>query len=218
MKDIKSCKIVQDLLPNYIDGLTNTETNLFMKEHLSECSKCRQIFENMKQDLVVDKPAKDSREVKYIKKYNKKLKVLELLVVFLLLLALGFMTNHYFTMKNAYNKASNIMVDIVKEGMYPDTFYATIEEISDLEVYGIKEIKVKGLDINDKNHRGEFYFNVILDNIPDNFKIKWDNTNINFEQLKVGQTVAIYNYEDILESEPSSLSSVRMIVVLDEEL
>lgn len=218
MKEKRDCKIVQDLLPNYIEKLTNEETNMYIEEHLKECSKCKQIFENMKQDLTVDKPAKDSREVRYIKKYNKKLKFLKLAVFFLLIIALGVMTKYYFTMKDAYFRASNIMVDMVKEGMYPDTFYATIEEISDPGVYGIKEIKVKGLDINDKNHRGEFYFNVPLDNIPDNFKIKWNNTNINFEQLKVGQTVAIYNYGDTLETEPSNLSSVRMIVVLDDEL
>ena len=47
-------------------------------------------------------------------------------------------------MKNAYFKASNIMVDMVKEGMYPDTFYATIEEISEPGVYGSKEINAKG--------------------------------------------------------------------------
>ena len=108
------------------------------------------------------------------------------------------------------------MVKMVSEEMYPDTFYATIEKISDSEVYGIKEITVKGLNINDINHRGEYYFSVPLDHIGDNFKIKWNKTNINFEQLKVGQTVAIYNYGDILESEPSNLSEVRMIVVLDE--
>ena len=27
MKEKRDCKIVQDLLPNYIDGLTNEETN-----------------------------------------------------------------------------------------------------------------------------------------------------------------------------------------------
>lgn len=218
MKEKRDCKIVQDLLPNYIEKLTNEETNMYIEEHLKECSKCKQIFKNMEQDLTVDKPAKESREVRYIKKYNKKLKILKLAVFFLLIIALGVMTKYYFTMKDAYFRASNIMVDMVKEGMYPDTFYATIEEISDPGVYGIKEIKVKGLDINDKNHRGEFYFYVPLDNIPDNFKIRWNNNNINFEQLKVGQTVAIYNYGDTLDTEPSNLSSVRMIVVLDDEL
>ena len=119
-------------------------------------------------------------------------------------------------MKNAYFKASNIMVDMVKEGMYPDTFYATIEEISDPGVYGLKEIKVKGLNINDRNHRDEYNFTIPLDNIGDNFKLKWNNTNINFEQLKVGQKVAIYNYGEILDN--GNLSSVRMIVVLDDTL
>ncbi len=75
--------------------------------------------------------------------------------------------------------------------MYPDTFYATIEDIYDPGVYGIKSIKVKGIDINDVNHRGEYYFDVPLNNIGDNFKIKWNETNINFEQLKIGQTIAI---------------------------
>lgn len=218
MKEKRDCKIVQDLLPNYIDGLTNEETNLFIEGHLKECSKCKQILKNMRQDLTIDKPAKDSREVKYIKKYNKKLKILKFTVFLLLIIALGVMTHYYFTFKNAYFKASNIMGEMVKEGMYPDTFYATIEEISDPGVYGIKEIKVKGLNINDKNYRGEYNFYVPLDNIPDNFKIKWNETNIDFEQLKVGQTVAVYNYGDIPKSKSDILSEVRMIVVLDDEL
>lgn len=217
MKEKKDCKIVQDLLPNYIEKLTNEETNMYIEEHLKECSECKQIFENMKQELIDNKPSKNSKEVRYIKKYNKKLRILEVAVFFLVIIALGVMTKYYFTMKDAYTNVANIMVDMVKEGMYPDTFYATIEEISESGVYGIREIKVKGLDINDKNHRGEFYFYVPLDNIPDNFKIKWNNTNIDFEQLKVGQKVAVYNYGDTLEDEPSNLSSVRMIVVLDDE-
>ena len=97
-------------------------------------------------------------------------------------------------------------------------FYATIEEISEGEVYGTKTIKVKGLDINDVNHRGEFYFTVILDHIPDNFKIEFNGTKIAFEELKVGQKVAVYNYGDVLESEPAYLSQVRKIVVLDDTL
>ena len=35
------CKIVQDLLPNYVEGLTNEETNLFIEEHLKECNTCK---------------------------------------------------------------------------------------------------------------------------------------------------------------------------------
>ena len=39
MKEKRDCKIVQDLLPNYIEKLTNDETNKYVEEHLKECSK-----------------------------------------------------------------------------------------------------------------------------------------------------------------------------------
>ena len=41
MKEIKNCKIVQDLLPNYIEKLTNNETNKYIESHLNECSECK---------------------------------------------------------------------------------------------------------------------------------------------------------------------------------
>ena len=50
MKEKKDCKIVQDLLPNYIENLTNEETNKFIDEHLKECNECQKIFENMKKE------------------------------------------------------------------------------------------------------------------------------------------------------------------------
>lgn len=212
------CKIVQDLLPNYIDGLTNEETNLFIEKHIKECDDCKKIFENMKQDLKIDKTIKNLEEANYIKKYSKKLKLLKILLFISLIVALIVMTNYYFVMKRAYFRTSDILVNMVKEGMYPDTFYATIEEISDSEVHGVKELTVKGLNTNDKNHRDTYYFSIILDNIGDNFKIKWNNTNISIEDLKVGQTVAVYNYGDTIESDPYNLSGVRMLVVLDDEL
>lgn len=178
MNKERICKIVQDLLPNYIDGLTNAETNLFIEKHIKECDYCKKIFENMKQDLKVDKIIKNLEEANYIKKYSKKLKLLKILLFISLIVALIVMTNYYFVMKRAYFRASDILVNMVKEGMYPDTFYAIIEEISDSEVHGVKELTVKGLNTNDKNHRDTYYFSIILDNIGDNFKIKWNNTNI----------------------------------------
>ncbi len=232
MKEKRDCKIVQDLLPSYIDELTNEETNSFIEEHIKECSKCKQIFENMKQDLTADKSTKDSREVKYIKKYNKKLKALKFAVFLLLIIALGVMTSYYLDMKRAALKGANMMVDMVTEGMYPNIIYATIEEISDSEFHGEKDITVKGFNINDTNHKNKYYFPISLDSIGDNFKIKWNGKDINFEQLKVGQKVVIYNYRDLPNvgkpddvydyvnemEERGELSQVKMIVVLDDTL
>ena len=61
------CKIVQDLLPNYVEGLTNEETNLFIEEHLRECNTCEKIFNNMKAEIQKpDKEVNKNEEQKYI--------------------------------------------------------------------------------------------------------------------------------------------------------
>ena len=44
MKENRNCKIVQDLLPNYIEKLTTEETNQFIEEHLKECDECKKSF------------------------------------------------------------------------------------------------------------------------------------------------------------------------------
>ena len=35
----KDCKIIQDLLPSYSDGITSQETNNYIEDHLKNC--CR---------------------------------------------------------------------------------------------------------------------------------------------------------------------------------
>lgn len=147
-----------------------------------------------------------------------KLSKMFLVMIIILAIVLGITAYYYSYYRRAYFTAVNELIHMNAEGRYPDTFYATIEEISDTTLSGVKEIKVKGLDINDINHREEYYFHVILDNIPNNFKIKWNKSDINFEQLQVGQTVAIYNYGNISDDEPNFLNGVKMIIVINEEL
>ena len=43
MKEKRDCKIVQDLLPNHVEKLTNEETNQYIEEHLKECKECNDI-------------------------------------------------------------------------------------------------------------------------------------------------------------------------------
>ena len=42
------CKIVQDLLPTYIESLTSEETTNFIEEHLNSCNECKKIYDNWK--------------------------------------------------------------------------------------------------------------------------------------------------------------------------
>lgn len=109
MKEKKDCKIIQDLLPNYIEKLTNEETNKYIEEHLNECTECKNIFENMQKDLKLNSSKRDNREVKYIKKFNRKLKLLRnilLIVVILFIIVVGRKT---MILMGLSNKANNMI-------------------------------------------------------------------------------------------------------------
>ena len=75
MKEKKECNVVQDLFPNYIEGLTTKATNEFIEEHIKDCTECQSVLKNMKDELTINKQKRDGREVEYIKKYNKKMKI-----------------------------------------------------------------------------------------------------------------------------------------------
>lgn len=216
----KDCKIVRDLLPNYIEQLTSEETNNFIENHLAECKECKETMENMKEELKINATKIDKKEVKYIKKYNIRLRILTVFIIAILLVALGFMTYCYAFFRNSYFSAANLLVEA--NTRYPDVFYATIEEIEDTDVYGRAKVKIKGLNVNDSNHRGEYYFYLdypVRDDETVVLKIKFQETEISWNDLKVGQTIAVYNYGDTsVEEGQTYLGQVNMIIVLDDEL
>ena len=67
------CEIIQDLLPSYVDGLTNDVTNAAIEEHVESCEKCRQILEGMRDGIEKQYVPDDSdkKEIDFLKK-NKK--------------------------------------------------------------------------------------------------------------------------------------------------
>ena len=118
MKEKKDCKIVQDLLPNYIENLTNEETNKFIDEHLKECNECQKIFENMKKDFKVNTTKRDEREVKYIKKYSKKMKLLKTILLFIVVIYVVVITRRTIIMTSLSGK--------VNENQAYDNYYARL--------------------------------------------------------------------------------------------
>lgn len=43
------CCVVRDLLPSYLEELTETETSAMVREHIEHCAACRQLEEDMAQ-------------------------------------------------------------------------------------------------------------------------------------------------------------------------
>ena len=90
MNGKKDCKIVQDLLPNYIENLTNEETNEFINKHLKSCEECKKIYDSMNKDFTVNNKYREKKKVNFLKKYRNKLRVLELII---LIIVVAFVVN-----------------------------------------------------------------------------------------------------------------------------
>ena len=86
MKEKNDCKIVQDLLPNYIDKLTSKETNAYIEEHINGCKECQKILDDMQKDIQLQEEKLEKKKVKYIKKYNHKLRILKTTLLSIILI------------------------------------------------------------------------------------------------------------------------------------
>lgn len=85
MKEIKECKIIQDfLLPNYIENLTDEETNSYIENHLKNCSECSQILEDMKLDIEQNKINTEKHKIQFLKKVKNKMLFLKLTIFIIL--------------------------------------------------------------------------------------------------------------------------------------
>lgn len=72
MKNDLSCEVVQDLLPSYMDNLTNAVTNEAVKRHLDECEKCRGRMQRMQKDEDVVNNELSSKEIDFLKILKKE--------------------------------------------------------------------------------------------------------------------------------------------------
>lgn len=70
----RDCKIVQDLLPNYIEKLTDEVTNEFIEKHIATCKECRAILRDMNGEVKLEHIDQDN-EIKYLKGVNKRVKM-----------------------------------------------------------------------------------------------------------------------------------------------
>ena len=68
MKEIVSCEIIKDLLPNYVENILSNEGNKFVKNHIEGCSSCRKEYEVINSRIDINNIEKV--KVNYLKKLN----------------------------------------------------------------------------------------------------------------------------------------------------
>lgn len=103
----KECKIVQDLLPNYLEQVTNEETNEFIEKHLAECEECKNIYLLMKQDLKVNSiDAKE--EINYMKRFKTKLKILRNVLLIIIIVFAIIVGRKAFILAKLFNTSNKL--------------------------------------------------------------------------------------------------------------
>lgn len=104
------CKIIKDLFPSYIDGLTNEDTNKYIEEHIKECEKCKEELGSMKKELELETTPQNGKEVKYIKKFSNKMKILKIILLIILLIFVFKVGRNMIIIGSLNNKISNYTV------------------------------------------------------------------------------------------------------------
>lgn len=108
MKENKECKIVQDLLPNYIDGLLNNESKEYVEKHLEECKECTNILTNMKENIKTNDTKIEKREVNYLKKFKNKMRILKTILLIIIIIIILVIGRRIIIVTNLANKAENV--------------------------------------------------------------------------------------------------------------
>lgn len=209
MKEKKDCKIIQDLLPNYIEDLTNQETNKYIEEHLNECNDCKKIFENMKKNLHVNNENKDKKAVKYFKKYKNKLRFLRMILLILLIVFVVNIARKMIIISDLSNKAeSNINSTNYHRIMYyynkDNTAIAEIFALGDKKKIVMTKMSKEGMTIN------TMYANKTQ---PD----KWGNESYNANSYIItnGNKTALLNHTMGINADPqNSLYTQNLLELL----
>lgn len=69
----RDCSIVQDLLPNYIEDLTDEVTNEYIKEHIATCAECQEVLKSMTKEIKIEE-INQGKEIEYLKGIRRRMK------------------------------------------------------------------------------------------------------------------------------------------------
>ena len=99
MKNDLTCEVVRDLLPSYVDGLTNDVSNQAVEQHMKTCENCRKLYREMREPMNGDEVSEINNEQKanfkvpseidYLKKIRKKNRMRILAAVLIVVIAVG---------------------------------------------------------------------------------------------------------------------------------
>ncbi|MBP3479185.1 MAG: zf-HC2 domain-containing protein, partial [Oscillospiraceae bacterium] len=48
-----SCKVIEDMLPIYYDGVCSNESAALVEEHLRDCTDCSKLFTEFRSEIMI---------------------------------------------------------------------------------------------------------------------------------------------------------------------
>ena len=70
-----NCKVAEDLLPLYLDGLLSDETKLIVEEHIRTCEKCGKLYDDMRENYRKDASGGDTAGMNAIRNIRRKIRI-----------------------------------------------------------------------------------------------------------------------------------------------
>ena len=129
MKNDLTCEIVRDLLPSYVDGLTNDVSNQAVEQHMKTCESCRKLYREMQetvngeylseQDLEQMGRKADFKvpsEIDYLKKIRRKnrMRILAAVLTVVIVVGAGIWCKAY-VIGQKVEQAEFVQADVVVE-------------------------------------------------------------------------------------------------------
>lgn len=139
MKYELPCAIVRDLLPSYVEGLTETVTTAAVKEHLESCADCQKKYQAMTVDDSV--AVTEEKEVDYLKTVRKKNgKRVVLAVILAVVLALSSVAACAFFI-GIPTAGGSVSVEAVQQGHTVSVRYTNLDSATTLVGWKMKTVE-----------------------------------------------------------------------------
>ncbi len=202
MEKKKLCNIIKDLLPSYIENLTNEETNSFIESHIADCSECKELLENMQKEIEVNSPKKEEKNFKYIKRYSQKLKIFRNILLIIALVFTLIIARRFIIINDLSNKA---MIAESKTNYYIKLEFYLNRKFMIYEKYNKDEISlaIKKIYYIDNPNNVEEYINYISD--KENLNLVKNMQNKNLSTFDKDIDLDVTNYTAIFHTLPEKL-------------
>lgn len=137
----KQCKIIEDLLPLYYDGVCSEESKQMVEEHLSQCEECSILFSKIEGEIVSPNKDEDLKILEGISKAVRKGRRKSLITGILITLAVvilifaGLSTWWYYHVYSYYSAfAERHTTTLVKDNIKSTEIYTWCDDTYQYDV------------------------------------------------------------------------------------